>query len=168
MCAQRLSGTATSRVSALLRNGRAALLSPLAGRHCPTVARGGGSLRPFSPPAFLDPGSRQEPSSAHIRLSACAGLPAPWLNHKTPEGGFRTRGLARELLSIQAALGRLPLCSFARPCARSDAVEIASIFQKIVFILLLFDFDYLPPLSPFDFDSLPFIFEIAYYIIFKQ
>lgn len=108
MCAQRLSGTATSRVSALLRNGRAALLSPLAGRHCPTVARGGGSLRPFSPPAFLDPGSRQEPSSAHIRLSACAGLPAPWLNHKTPEGGFRTRGLARELLSIQAALGRLP------------------------------------------------------------
>lgn len=70
----------------------------------------------LSIPAFLDPGSRQKPSSAHIRLSACAGLPAPWLNHKTPEGGFRTRGLARELLSIQAALGRLPLfLRFAPP-----------------------------------------------------
>lgn len=68
----------------------------------------GGSLRPFSPPAFLDPGSRQEPMSAHICLSACAGLPAPWLLSKTPKGGFRTRGLARELLSIQAAGRRLP------------------------------------------------------------
>ena len=109
----------------------------------------GFSPRPLSIPAFLDPGSRQKPSSLHICLSACAGLPAPWIK-------------------LQDAERRLPLHSFARPCARSDAAEIASIFQKIVFILLLFDFDYLPPLSPFDFDSLAFIFEIAYYIIFKQ
>ena len=26
---------------------------------------------------------------AHIRLSACAGLPAPCYYHKPPEGGFR-------------------------------------------------------------------------------
>ena len=166
MCAQRLSGTATSRVSALLRNGRAALLPPSPGGIAPRW-RAGRFPSPVLPSRL--PGSR---------ISARAVERA--------HSSIRMRGLARALIKSQAArrrlpnlracprtvintaLGRLPLCSFARPCARSDAAEIASIFQKIVFILLLFDFDYLPPLSPFDFDSLPFIFEIAYYIIFKQ
>lgn len=63
------------------------------------------------------------------------------------------------------AASALLFCAPLRAVRRGgDRVYI----QKIVFILLLFDFDCLPPLSPFDFDSLPFIFEIAFYLIFAQ
>ena len=133
------------------------------------------------PPPERTGGSPVPPRRAALPHGGARGrFPSPVLPSRLPgsrisaraveraHSSIRLRGLARALVKLQAALGRLPLCSFARPCARSDAAEIASIFQKIVFILLLFDFDYLPPLSPFDFDSLPFIFEIAYYIIFKQ
>lgn len=37
----------------------------------------------------------KEPPGAHIRLSACAGLPAPCYYHKPPAGGFRFALLVR-------------------------------------------------------------------------
>lgn len=55
---------------------------------CPRWARGFRSVPSSFPQSDLSHEGTESPG-AHIRLSACAGLPAPYYYHKPPAGGFR-------------------------------------------------------------------------------
>ena len=93
---------------------------------CPRWAREV-PLRPLFVPAVRSFACRKETQcAAHIRLSACAGLPAPCYYHKPPAGGFRlscasrSRGIRAFVQGSPRLLYQYQLIYYCRYCRIFD------------------------------------------------